>query len=617
MAQPYQVLIDEIVAATLKGKIQSKQQVYRMLQAGIEPGGGELFERALATTLTALEPDLSPGDDDLKHAKAVRKHRALRTIEGEWQRWQADNQATAVLTGVEADIIAAPPEQRLFELVAALDPNRDQPLSREQLVQLAKALKQAPVAPDAGPATEAEPALATLTAGLEQGLAAWQQLEGDVVGWLYTQGQQLGFSGPGDRTGPWQHWAKTVGHPALKRLFDDLAQHQTVTPASVTAPLRVADWIAWGVVLQRLQLALVNWFDRQPYDPQAGKRLSIATFLTFAVVWGQISNRLGQQGQTTLATGSFQLALQGLRQFANQSYFPLYGGLFTALSGEPLRALLDYLDQPLQEVPNTAVKARILTLLGYSQRAVGNYRQAQRFHQQALEAARDAQDLPCEIASLNHLSRTCVAQQDFDAAQGHSQRALILARQSGDRIGQANALANLGYSQVAQGQSQLLEAEQYETVLSYLEQGLALSEQVGDRPSQALCANSLGIAQLKLGQYAAAIVSLQKGLQVAQAIGDRFLMASNFANLAAAHQGDGNLEQAVLTGSLGMYLLHQIDSPEWRQPAALLSILYGQIGPETFEGILADHRRQFLAVIGVDGYDFLQPLLARYRESLE
>jgi len=617
MTQPYQALIDEIVVATLKGKIQSKQQVYRMLQAKVEPGSGELFERALATTLAALEPELAPSDDELKQAKAMRKHRALTTIQSEWQRWQADNQATAMLTGAEADILNAPPEDRLLQLLACLDPNRDQPLSREQFGQLAQALRQAPVAPNAAPATEVAPALATLAEGLDQGLTAWQQLEGDVVGWIYTQGEQLGFSQPGERSGPWRHWSTVVSHPALKRLFDDLALHQTVTAAGVASPLAVTDWIAWGVVLQRLQLALVNWFDRQPYDPQAGKRLSISTFLTFAVVWGQISNRLSQQGQRTLSMGSFQLALQGLRQFANQSYFPLYGGLFTALSGEPLRALLDYLDQPLQEVPNTAVKARILTLLGYSQRALGNYNQAQRFHQQALEVAREAQDTPCEIASLNHLSRTCVARQDFETAESHSQRALILARQSGDRIGQANALTNLGYSQVAQGQSQLLPTEQYETVLSYLEQGLALSEQMGDRPSQALCANSLGIAQLKLGQYPAAIQSLQQGLQVAQAIGDRFLMASNFANLAAAHQGDGNLEQAVLTGCLGMYLLHQIDSPEWRQPAALLSILYGQLGPATLEGILADHRRQFLAVIGVDGYDFLQPLLARYRESLE
>ena len=79
-------------------------------------------------------------------------------------------------------------------------------------------------------------------------------------------------------------------------------------------------------------------------------------------------------------------------------------------------------------------------------------------------------------------------------------------------------------------------------------------------------------------------------------------MASNFAHLAAAYQGTGNLEQAVLTGCLGMYLLYQIDSPEWRQPAAVLSILYGQLGPENFRIILADHRRQFLSeVIGVDG----------------
>ena len=41
MPQPYQELIDSIVNATLKGKIQSKGQVYRMLKEGVEPGTGE------------------------------------------------------------------------------------------------------------------------------------------------------------------------------------------------------------------------------------------------------------------------------------------------------------------------------------------------------------------------------------------------------------------------------------------------------------------------------------------------------------------------------------------------------------------------------------------------
>ena len=614
MSQPYQELIDAIVNATLKGKIQSKGQVYRMLKEGVEPGTGELFERKLEAITTQVEQDLND-DDELKQAKATRKQRALKMIQAEWEHWQADNQTTAVLTGLEASIVNAYPEDRLSQLVAALDPNRDQPLSRDQITQIAKALKQS----GAQTTTEAAPSLTTLAAGLEQGLVIWQQLEGDVVSWIYENSRQsLGFGGEvQQQQGPWSHWAKLVSNLALKQLFGDLANHQAITDDGITSSLAVEDWIAWTVVLQRLQLALVNWFDKQPYDPRAGKRLSIATFLTFAVVWSQISNRLSALGKTDLSQGAFQMTLQVLRQFANQDYFPLYGGLFTALSGEPLRTLLDYLDQPLQQVPNTAVKARILTLLGYSQRAMGNYSLAERFHQQALDTAREAKDTPCEIASLNHLSRTCVMQQDFEEATNYSRRALILARQAGDTIGQANALANLGYSQVTQGQSQLMDPEQYESVLTYLEQGLALSEQVGDLPSQALCANSLGIAQLKLSQYSDSVGSLTKGLQVAQAIGDRFLMASNFAHLAAAYQGTGNLEQAILTGCLGMYLLYQIDSPEWRQPAAVLSILYGQLGPENFQTILANHRRQFLEVIGVDGYDYLIPLLTRYRESLE
>ncbi|NER81483.1 MAG: hypothetical protein F6K42_18335 [Leptolyngbya sp. SIO1D8] len=65
-----------------------------------------------------------------------------------------------------------------------------------------------------------------------------------------------------------------------------------------------------------------------------------------------------------------------------------------------------------------------------------------------------------------------------------------------------------------------------------------------------------------------------------------------------------------------MYLLWQINSSQWHQPAGTLSILYGQIGPEAFQQKLANHRPAFLKQIGVDGYDYLPKLLAEYRESL-
>jgi hypothetical protein len=77
-----------------------------------------------------------------------------------------------------------------------------------------------------------------------------------------------------------------------------------------------------------------------------------------------------------------------------------------------------------------------------------------------------------------------------------------------------------------------------------------------------------------------------------------------------------NWEKTIATGCLGMYLLHQIASSQWRQPAGLLAIVYGQLGAARFETILEQFRPQLCQQIGVDGYDYLPKLLLQYRESL-
>jgi tetratricopeptide (TPR) repeat protein len=606
MRDRYFTLIDQLIQATLQGQIRSKEQVYQRLQAEIESGSGELFERCLADCTAALQPDLS-SEDDLKQAKALRQQRALKTIQGEWERWQKANQANAAVSQQLADIIASQ-DNRLIKLLAALDPNQAQPITRDQIPTLIDQLEQ-----QANTAADAA-ILLDLATGLQQGLKTWQQLETQLVSWLYEQNRAIGFGAPGSQTGPWQSWAKVV-HGLPSQVFTDLAQHQALTEAGLPVPVSTQSWVELAFVLQRLQLGLVKWFDRQPYDPKAGKRLSIATFLTFTVVWSQLSQRLKQLQQETLATGSFQMALQVLRQFTQQDYFPLYGGLFAALSGESLQSMLDYLDQPLRQAPNTAAKARILTLLGYSQRALGRYQRALTFHQEALEIARQADDQPCEIANLNHISRTQVMQKDYQAAVDMGQRALILARQQGDRLGEANALANYGYSEVFQAQQQL-ETERYESILNHLQRGLKLSEQLGDLPSQALCANSLGIAQIELGDPQAAIESLRQGLYLAQNLGDGFLQGMNYAYLAEAYRQIDNFEKAIATGCLGMYLLHQINAQQWQYPASILNILYGQLGPDPFQQILSTFRPQLMQQIGTDGYDYLPKLLLLYRQSL-
>ena len=278
---------------------------------------------------------------------------------------------------------------------------------------------------------------------------------------------------------------------------------------------------------------------------------------------------------------------------------------------------LVYLDAPLRSAEGTQEKARILTLLGYSQRGLGRYDRSLDFHQQALEIARNAGDKICEIANLNHLSRTYVQQQNYGEAINYSQRALIFSRQTGDKTGEANALVNLGYSEVMQAkQTEISEPEVYEFAINYLEQGLKLAEKLNDLQSQALCFSSLGIAYLVTAQYPTAINYLENAFKAAQVSGDLYLQGRDLAYLAEANYLMANYEKAVYTGSLGMYLLDQIASDEWRQPAGLLTIIRGQIGTDKFQLLLQQNRPKMIAIIGVDGYDYIPTLLVKYQEDM-
>lgn len=612
----YLTLLDQIVATTLKGQIRSKEQVYQLLVQGIEAGTGEIFERCLEERLNSTEHSIKTEKDELKQAKANRTQRALKTVQGEWERWQKENRLSNTISSAVQQILTAESTERLTILLRIIDPNQDPPLTLDQLQQLAKALHQQ-MLHLANPDLEQD--VQQILTGISKGLTAWQQLEGDLISWAY-QKPQLGFAGLSEQTGPWSLWAKKVNSPFPQALFNALATGESLSELMAhQSAINSSAIIELAVILQCLQRGLIAWFDKLIYDSKVSAKLSISTYLTFANIWCQLANGFNAATQSSelLTNACFQITLQILRAFSQRDYFPLYGGIFASFSGEYLRNTLEYLDEPLRRAEGTQEKARILTLLGYSMRTLGLYDRAIAFHQQALEIARQAGDKACEIANLNHLSRTHVAQRNYQDAIDYSQRALILSRQAGERLGEANALANLGYSEVFQGrQLQQLEPEIYEQAINYLQQGLELSERLGDAQSKSLCLSSLGIAYTVLEQAEAAIPYLANGWQAAQFSGDLYLQGLNLAYLAQAYYGTENYQKTVFAGALGMYTLEQIGANEWRQVAGLLIILKGQWG-EGFQTALEQERPQLIALIGVDGYDYIAELLQNYQEFLE
>ncbi|MBE9205884.1 tetratricopeptide repeat protein [Nostoc sp. LEGE 06077] len=604
----YLALIDEIVQLTLQGKISSVEMVYQMLQKGITSGTGEIFELALSDRLSIIQSQVDSEKDELKQAKANRSLRAIKTIQNQWQRYWEQNKAIEAIALAVREITTAAADERLATFLRFTDPNQKQPLNSSQLQQLAKGLQQF---------AQLDADIAQISQGIIRGLASWQRLQDHLISWMYEQNRELGFGGVPGENGPWATWAKKVNSEFPQALFRSLALEQSAIEfAEQQRSLTLSDWVEMALILQYLQRGLVSWFDQQPYNVQAGSKLSISTFLTFAVIWSQLASGFGNT-EAVYGDGGSQVMLQILRNFAQRSYFPLYGGIFASFSGSYLRNALDYLDEPLRQVGGTQEKARILTLLGYSQRALGQYQRSVNFHQQALEISRNAGDRPCEIANLNHLSRTYVQEQDYGEAINYSQRALILSRQAGDRTGEANALVNLGYSEVMQAQQlEQIEPETYEMPINYLEQGLKLLDKLGDIQSKALCLSSLGIAYLVIGEAPAAIKYLEGGFKTAQTCGDLYLQGRNLAHLAEAYYQLQNAEQAIYTGGLGMYLLEQIASTEWKQPAGLLTILQGQIGKEAFQNMLQQHRSKIMAIIGVDGYDHIPELLKTYQQDM-
>ncbi len=126
----------------------------------------------------------------------------------------------------------------------------------------------------------------------------------------------------------------------------------------------------------------------------------------------------------------------------------------------------------------------------------------------------------------------------------------------------------------------------------------------------------MGIAHVVIEQPQKAISYLEQGWQAAQFSGDLYLQGVNLAYLAQAYYSLQNLEKVIYSGSLGAYLLEQIGSKDWRQTAGLLTILQGQVGTEAFQSLLQQQRRNIIAFIGVDGYDYIPQLLEKYRDSM-
>jgi tetratricopeptide (TPR) repeat protein/transcriptional regulator with XRE-family HTH domain len=178
-----------------------------------------------------------------------------------------------------------------------------------------------------------------------------------------------------------------------------------------------------------------------------------------------------------------------------------------------------------------------------------------------LEAERANLHAAAEYAAGHARPRHAVAlpaaMSGFLAARGQRdqsaalhQGALAAARQGGDRLGEADTLAELGALQRDTGD--------YPAAAASLDQAVAIYADLGDGPGQAYALNQLGFLQVLTGDYLAAAASHQQALALARNASDRPAEATALINLGLGQQLTGDYPAAAASQQQALALFRDL-----------------------------------------------------------
>ncbi|AGY60362.1 tetratricopeptide repeat protein [Gloeobacter kilaueensis] len=518
--------------------------------------------------------------------------RTLRLIARVWRELQSANERELQLRQFIRELASAGTEEWPALLVNGMDPNGRLALSDDEWQKVAALLEKREGLP------------VELAVSLRQSLAVYLRIEANLLDWLYTGNSTLGFT----RTGPWGSWAALLPVGTARTLLEALDRGESARDFLAAESLDALGWIELTVLLRRIERHLVRSFEQRYPNLPATSRVAVlaSTFLTFAIFWADFAQALVRQ--SALSEASFQNALQILRAFASQPYFPLYGGLLAIFDGPYLRAALTYMGEPLRLGSTPIEKAKLLNLLGYTARLLGDYPRSLALHREALEALEGESDPRVRVANLINQGSTQLRLREFAAASELFERALVYARQVGDRTGQAHALANLGnaYSLALQFE-EVLDPERYELAAAYLQQGLEASRQAKERPAEMVALTGLGALQLFLNRAEEALPLLEQSLQLASGLGDLWWEGTARAALAEALVNLDRPLLAVGQAAIAMLTLDRVGSIDWRQPASLLVVLRTRLGDDFNQALQA-------AKLGEGALGRVEALLRLYLE---
>jgi tetratricopeptide (TPR) repeat protein/transcriptional regulator with XRE-family HTH domain len=208
-----------------------------------------------------------------------------------------------------------------------------------------------------------------------------------------------------------------------------------------------------------------------------------------------------------------------------------------------LLACLDHATATGQHARVIALTAALAGLL----RSDGPWAEAITRHTAAVQAARQLGDRLGQANALHDLGPVRWLTGDDPAAAWVLEQALGIYRGLGDRLGQANTLYDLGFARFL--------TDDYPAAAQLLEQALGIYRDLGDRLGQANALNELGAERVATGDYPAAAQVLEQALGIFRDLGYQLGQARALHSLGDVRVATGDYPAAaqVVEQALGIF----------------------------------------------------------------
>lgn len=188
--------------------------------------------------------------------------------------------------------------------------------------------------------------------------------------------------------------------------------------------------------------------------------------------------------------------------------------------------------------------------LGLADQMQGNYAEAKTHHTAAFELAREIGDRYGEAASLSNLGLVEYSLGHYADSRELYAQALARWRAGGDIYGEASALQNLGNVETL--------LKDYGRATELYTSALQISERLGNPAGKMSSLIALGFVDHKLGQEEAASQRLRRARSIAQELGDTQLEAVACGNLASVELAQNDLRSAAESLSAALELASRI-----------------------------------------------------------